>query len=511
MSSLPAASATSDARRLAFSEEDVLAFAEASGDRNPVHIDARFARRTPFGGPIVHGSLLTLGALGCLPDEVLSRVRGLEVSFGGAVRLGEPVTAEPRYNRQVNAWEVRLSGRGKSLVRVVAREAPIPGPGSWAATTTSLRPMRSEPFAPDASEGPAGGEGVAGAYESGPALAEIARHRNAGAIDPVLVEALGWASYVVGMELPGLHGLFAAAKLSALGRATGGDAAGHYSLRIRERDSRTEWLLLDGVLVTRRGETAAAVLECFTRPELPELNVAALLPGIPRPASGRSVVVIGAGRGFGAAATLALLGQGHEAHAVSSTAGEALDEARLLAGTHADRLILHRADAGNPGDLAPLLAALADRGLPLHGIVLAAAPPPVPMGLTAESASSLGDYVAASVRLAAVPLGALLHLVEAGGFVLFCSSSAVTAPPPEWPHYVAAKGALEGLAGWTAAAAPGVRTVVARLPKLLTAMTNSPGMRVGAVAPEAIARRLVDRLESGELQAGLTMLGPEAL
>ena len=327
MSSLPAPSATSEARRLEFSEEEVLAFAEASGDRNPLHVDALFARRTPFGGPIVHGSLLTLGALGCLPDEVLSRVRGLEVSFGGAVRPGETVTAETRYKRHANAWEVRLSGRGKPLVRVVTREAPIPGPGFRPATTTSRRPMRSEPFAPDAKPWTGRGEGVAGAYESGPALAEIARQRNAGAIDPVLVEALGWASYVVGMELPGLHGLFAAAKLSALERVAGGDAAGHYSLRIREHDPRTEWLLLDGVLATRRGETAAAVLECFTRPELPELNVAELLPRIPRPASGRSVVVIGAGRGFGAAATLALLGQGHEAHAVFSTAGGAFDEA----------------------------------------------------------------------------------------------------------------------------------------------------------------------------------------
>ena len=225
------------------------------------------------------------------------------------------------------------------------------------------------------------------------------------------------------------------------------------------------------------------MLECFTRPELPGLNVAELLPH-PRPASGRSVVVIGAGRGFGAAVTLALLGQGHEAHAVSSTAGGALDEARRLAGTHAERLLLHQADAGIPGDLAPLPAALAERGLPLQGIVLAAAPPPVPMGLTAESASALADYVAASVRLAAVPLGALLHLLEADGFVLFCSSSAVTAPPHEWPHYVAAKGALEGLAGWTAVAAPGVRTVVARLPKLLTGMTNSPGMRSGPRRPK---------------------------
>lgn len=510
MNSLPTPSAASEAHQLQFSEDDLLAFAEASGDRNPLHIDAHFARGTPFGRCVVHGSLLTLGALGCLPDEVLAEVRGLGLTFGGAVLVGEPVTAETRYSPKAKAWEVRVSGRGRLLTRVVARHEALPGLEPRPSGPISRRPMRVEPCAPDVADEPAVGDQVEGVYESGPTLAEIARHRHAEALDPALAEALGWASYIVGMEVPGLHGVFAAAKLSLLGRdALNG--VGGYFLRAREHDPRTEQLVLDGSLETRSGATVAAVLECFRRRQLPELDAAALLPATPRPASGRAVVVIGGSRGFGAAATLALLGHGHETHAVYSTTDGALGEARHLIGAHEERLNLQRADAQDPDQLARLREAIAERGLPLRGIVLAAALPPLAMGLTAESALPLSEYVAASTRLISVPLGALMPLLDEQGFILFCSSSAINAPPRDWPHYVAAKGALEQLASWAAVAVPGVRSVVVRLPKLATAMTNSPSMRIGATAPEAIAGRLIARLEGDDFSPGLTILEAEEL
>jgi len=460
---------------LVFSEEDLLEFAEASGDRNPMHLDDGFARRTPFGGRIVYGSLLALAALGCLPGEDLARVRSLDISFLGGIRIGEPVNATTRRSDRRRAWEVLLSGRGESLVRVVAGEVPVIEPSI------------------------ARGAGLAGEYAA-PAIATVARRWHAGALDAALAEALAWVSYVVGMELPGRDGLFTGATLSALHGTV--RPAGGYSTGVRERDERTGRILAVGSFASHGGAAVTATIECFVLPPVPVLSGAVLLPrSLPSP-SGRAVVVIGGSRGFGAATALALLGHGHQVHAVSSTGGAPVRE---LAESWAERLFVHRADAASPAELAHVGAVLADQGLPLHGLVLAAAPPPLPMRLTVGSAAALADYVAESVRLAAAPLGVFLPTLAEQGFALFCSSTAVTTPPREWPQYVAAKGALESLAGWTSAAFPRLRCVVARLPKMLTAMTNSPSLRLGAAAPETVACSLVDLLEGGELPAGLTV------
>lgn len=43
--------------RLETSRETILAYAELTADFNPIHVDPLFAARTPFGVPIVHGTL----------------------------------------------------------------------------------------------------------------------------------------------------------------------------------------------------------------------------------------------------------------------------------------------------------------------------------------------------------------------------------------------------------------------------------------------------------------------
>ncbi|EDQ90064.1 uncharacterized protein MONBRDRAFT_36649 [Monosiga brevicollis MX1] len=78
-----------------FSPEDVQAFAELSGDFNPLHLDADFAAKTRFGRPIVHGVLingLLSGIMGAQLPGAGSIFLSQTLSFSAPLFVGEPVT-----------------------------------------------------------------------------------------------------------------------------------------------------------------------------------------------------------------------------------------------------------------------------------------------------------------------------------------------------------------------------------------------------------------------------------
>jgi acyl dehydratase len=91
----PQVGATAERRRR-ISPEDILAFTEMTGDRNPLHYDAELARRSPFGRIIVQGGV-TSGLLNALVAEDLpgpgTVFLGVEWSFRKAVGPGDVLTA----------------------------------------------------------------------------------------------------------------------------------------------------------------------------------------------------------------------------------------------------------------------------------------------------------------------------------------------------------------------------------------------------------------------------------
>jgi NAD(P)-dependent dehydrogenase (short-subunit alcohol dehydrogenase family)/acyl dehydratase len=503
-------------REICFDRAEIDRFALASGDCNPLHVDASFARRTPFGGCVVHGALVAVGLLGVLPEPERAAARALRIRFAGPVLPGDTHVAVARPSRRPGAWEVQLTGRGKVLARLTVSASPELVAGNLAepaalepGDTEAARPMRTVPADPDPEELSAGACFV-GRYTSGGELAALARDWGAASLHPGLLEGLAWASYVVGMEIPGLHSLLAGVTLAAAPAVPAAPAELH-RVTVREHDLRTGQLVLAGGLWDgARAPVATGAIECFALAPVPPPDPAAVgLRGSPPPERG-SVVVIGASRGFGAALTLALLARGFRVHGIYASSSEAAAELVRLAGPARDRLQMHQLDARDRvavGELARTLTPVE----PLAGVILGAAPPPLAMGLTGESAFALTDYIAESVRLAAVPLGSLLGVLRPDAWVLFCSSSALLAPPRDWPHYVSAKGALEGLARWLAATAPGLRTVVLRAPALRTELTNTPSGRLAAVDTETVASRVVDRLSGGELGEGLSVLEPNDL
>ena len=77
-------------------EADIAAFAEVSGDHNPVHMDEAFAATTRFQGRIAHG-MLSATYISAVLGEQLPGHGAIYVSqslgFRRPVRIGDEVTA----------------------------------------------------------------------------------------------------------------------------------------------------------------------------------------------------------------------------------------------------------------------------------------------------------------------------------------------------------------------------------------------------------------------------------
>jgi acyl dehydratase len=85
-------------RRRVVTREDVAAYAEASGDRNPLHLDDGFARSLGFPGVIAHG-MFTMGHMAAAvvgwagdPAAVVS----VSAQFRAPVFVGETIVAGGR-------------------------------------------------------------------------------------------------------------------------------------------------------------------------------------------------------------------------------------------------------------------------------------------------------------------------------------------------------------------------------------------------------------------------------
>jgi acyl dehydratase len=81
-------------REVTFTKEQIAAYAEASGDRNPIHLDDDFARSVGLPGIIAHG-MLQMGLMATVAADAAGgpdRLRRLSCRFAGMVVPGDTVT-----------------------------------------------------------------------------------------------------------------------------------------------------------------------------------------------------------------------------------------------------------------------------------------------------------------------------------------------------------------------------------------------------------------------------------
>jgi hypothetical protein len=286
-----------------FDITDQQAFAELSGDFNPMHMDAVYARRTQLGIAAVHGVHAALWAM-----EVLARNGLLDDGAGGIkVRFLRPIpvdedavlTGERKANGNIR-FEIRIRGE----VAVIGDlRAPISGAPNRLTEIPESKVWPARLDAPEEVELAESGN-PAGSIEM------VDRAAQAAVLFPALVaatgadriQALASLSHLVGMVCPGLHSIFGSI-----------DCTFHYCARQQLRfapqavDMRFRRLVqaVDAGCVQGR-------IESFFRPPPVDTAPMRALAKLVRPGEFAEIraLVIGGSRGLGATAAKLLAAGG---------------------------------------------------------------------------------------------------------------------------------------------------------------------------------------------------------
>jgi len=483
---------------LRVSPTDMELFARASGDVNPLHVSAEYARRTPFGEPVVYGVLGALAACARLRERPGSALESIALEFLGPLSAGATYPVEAQETESTGELHVTDSGQ-------LALKAQLAFARGSQRTLVEGRPEARE--APAAFDLEALDKGLAVSGNWAPSLAHLRQltqrwELSDRGIDELAAAALAWTSYLVGMELPGERATFWKLDLRIASRGEAPSLPLPYTAEVTRRDERVGLVELAASL----GDgLATATISAFVRSDPPRSDLATLAPLLADAPdlTGQVAVVVGGSRGLGAALTQALALRGADVLLVYRDSAAEAARVRGSVNAAAGTIEAVQGDAGDAAwcsdTLRPLVAARG--GLDL--LVCNASPPIRPLPLDPAGVDRFERFVLESLGLVVAPVSAFLDELDArSGTTLILSSSALTTLPAEWPHYVTAKAALEGLATWAAAAHPRTRFVVVRPPKLLTDQMNSLLGRVGASPVEPVAAEIVRRLGEPRSDSG---------
>jgi acyl dehydratase len=455
-------SMASDMRHVAarrFDWADQTAFARLTGDVNPMHVDAEFARRTQAGDAVVHGMHVALWAL-----EELARAGALaeppgavQVKFLKFVLVGETVALSLDASDPSRRRCVLAVGSRQVMVMTIRDEAPVRsfapieagvvavGPNPAIETAESL-PGRTGRLLPP---GPRD-ETVQALF---PALCEV--------VGPDRVEAMALSSTLVGMVAPGLHSIYSEAGFAF--RHTDADRldvdAGGAGLtfEVTSVDPRFQMVQMRVAGVGLEGRIAAFIRAAPVAAPAFEEAARFVEPGR---FAGQRALVVGGSRGIGAATALLLAAGGAEV--ILTYHRNRAEAETVVAGACARARCL-------PLDVAsPDRALLA--GLEATHLYYFATPKIFHQGGDTFDAALFDAFAAVYVKgfhetLSAVAAGGALRTV------FYPSSIAVRERPRGMTEYAMAKIAGEELCRDLARHDATLHFVVSRLPRIQTDQT----------------------------------------
>jgi hypothetical protein len=445
-----------------FAFEDQRGFAALSGDANPLHMDALYARRLLYGRAVVHGIHLLFWALdhACREPRQPFALTRLICRFSGPVAVDEPATLAVDWNQDRLACRIATAQGDVAVIDARVRTDAAFG----ALKVREGCPPIQQPTAL-ARETVSGASGMLDLYFDAnlfsamfPRAAECFSHEQAS----ILLST----TRLVGVHCPGLNSIFSelAIDFDQAGPAAVGET-GALAYRVAQYDAR-----INLVRMQIEAPRARGVIKAFLRPAPITQPTAVALQAHVEPAEfvGRRALVVGGSRGLGALSAKLLAAGGA---AVTLTylqgEGEALEVEKEIAAIGAAARTIRLDVRASEEELKSLVADLAPVS---HLYYFATAPIFVAQrgqfnpDLFRRFCAVYVEGFAAIVRVL-LPLGLRV--------VLYPSSAAVAEVPIDMGEYAAAKAAGEQACMFFEKANPGLTILAPRLPRLPTDQTRS--------------------------------------
>ncbi len=501
-------------KMLRVNHNDIEDFTEFSHDRNPLHIDPDYARKTPFGDCVVYGILGILKIL----NQILAKEEKLGIFLESIqYKFHSPIRENQAYKLikvAANEESWQLFNDEQLLVELKLKYVPSSlGEVTKAANSISYPHQAANPSNIDL---------VNFTYEEDYALDTeswdnfLKRHLNLARIPLEQLTCLIWTSYCIGMKSPGRQALYMGGKIDfsrdMIDHAVPAYADRNYrssqikcSISTHNWDSGTGNLVLVGEVKAEDGVIAQVNLDSLKRPDSVVISMESLESDWGEiPANhwlqGKVCLVTGGSRGLGStiAKTLALFGA-----IVAINYRSSDDEAQVVLQDIQDnggKAFLCRGDLTEPGICQKIVDAIVKKYGGLDLVISNAHPFIDYVPFNNLDFEQFQHAVMTPLRMSyEVSQAVINELQNRRGMMVTISSIYAQKPEIGFSGYSSAKNAVEGLIRSLAVEFPAVRQVIYRPSKFLSDQTVTNFSQIHLQNPLEVVKNLwrgLDRVQS---------------